>query len=59
LIARLRLSAIEALFADFDKAFASTLGVPIETERAADKVAMLLASRWWDDCVWDPENPDG
>lgn len=48
-------SEMRALFADFDKAFAKTLGVPIETHSADDKVAMLLASRWWDDCVWDPD----
>ncbi|MEM7201510.1 MAG: hypothetical protein AAF628_14670 [Planctomycetota bacterium] len=45
--------ALRALFADYDRAFAAALGVPIEIDDAGDKVALPLASDWWDDGVWD------
>ncbi len=45
--------ALVAAFAAYDRAFAAYLGVEIEPESAEDKVALTVATQWWDDGVWD------
>jgi len=47
---------LEAGFAELDRAFARSLGLPIHrsgTDRDHYTIAEILALRWWDDGSWD------
>jgi hypothetical protein len=45
---------LEPLFKEYDVALAAALGVPIHSPEDDDEdVALLLASRWYDDGAWD------
>ena len=48
-----------ALFADFDQAFAKHLGIPIESATTDEHVTTLLATKWWQDGLWDVSTVPG
>jgi hypothetical protein len=49
--------AVKALFLDYDRTFASALGLPVydpaEDKAPAYKISNVLSVYWWDDDSWD------
>ncbi|HTR55615.1 MAG TPA: hypothetical protein VMJ10_33290 [Kofleriaceae bacterium] len=50
-----KIDALEPLFREYDRAFASTLGLPLFGSSTSSKeyeIATILSREWWDDTAW-------
>jgi hypothetical protein len=50
--------ALQALFLDYDLAFAEALGLPLNDGDEEPEVEFVLSSSFWHDGAWDFTTPD-